>query len=80
VTLDISDHEQTAALERALPDSTPWVNKAGVVVAGPPAAVPPAELLRTATGVPRSVTPPPQGRLKAWRALSARARAAQPCR
>jgi NAD(P)-dependent dehydrogenase (short-subunit alcohol dehydrogenase family) len=47
VTLDITDPEQIAALERSLPDRLDGVvNNAGVVVAGPLEAVPPAELRR----------------------------------
>jgi NAD(P)-dependent dehydrogenase (short-subunit alcohol dehydrogenase family) len=47
VTLDITDPEQIAALERSLPDRLDAVvNIAGVVVAGPLEAVPPAELRR----------------------------------
>jgi NAD(P)-dependent dehydrogenase (short-subunit alcohol dehydrogenase family) len=47
VTLDITDPQQIAALERSLPDRLDAVvNNAGVVVAGPLEAVPPAELLR----------------------------------
>jgi NAD(P)-dependent dehydrogenase (short-subunit alcohol dehydrogenase family) len=47
VTLDITDPQQIAALERSLPDRLDAVvNNAGVVVAGPLEAVPPAELRR----------------------------------
>jgi NAD(P)-dependent dehydrogenase (short-subunit alcohol dehydrogenase family) len=46
VMLDITDPQQIAALERSLPDRLDaLVNNAGVVVAGPLEAVPPAELL-----------------------------------
>ena len=47
VTLDITDAEQVAALQDALPERLDAVvNNAGIVVAGPLEAIPPAELRR----------------------------------